>query len=141
MTFHFAVDTCENFQEYTGSETCVKNEIVEPLMDTFKVQTKVSQQFFSASTYVDEDKQLSSVFKNHVYDLSLDFLSHANYEVSPNEITFENNIVYTDDIFKTETKFNTYEAFQDYSEIYPSSIKKSVNTSIIKGSYLSFTFA
>ena len=32
-TFHFAVDTCENFAEYTGSTTCKTNDEVLPFID------------------------------------------------------------------------------------------------------------
>ena len=50
-TFSFAVDTCENFAKYTGRTTCQPNEMVEPLISSFIVTTKLSQQFFSADTY------------------------------------------------------------------------------------------
>ena len=53
--FYFAVDTCKNFQKYTNSETCVDNDDVEEVVDTFTVHSKVSQEFFSASTYAGND--------------------------------------------------------------------------------------
>ena len=37
QTFHFAVDTCKNFEKYTGSLTCKENDVVEPLINTFVV--------------------------------------------------------------------------------------------------------
>ena len=40
--FHFAVDTCENFKFYTKNENCVDNDVVIPLIDTFRVTTKLS---------------------------------------------------------------------------------------------------
>ena len=42
QTFTFAVDTCENFAKYTGSSTCQSNDIVEPLISSFMVTTKLS---------------------------------------------------------------------------------------------------
>ena len=40
-TFHFAIDTCENFQKYTGSTTCKDNSVVEPLITSFVAVTKL----------------------------------------------------------------------------------------------------
>ena len=37
QTFHFAVDTCDNFKKYTNSTTCKENAEVEPLIKTFVV--------------------------------------------------------------------------------------------------------
>ena len=51
QTFHFAVDTCENFAHWTGSTTCKPNSEVEDLIDYFDVITKLSTEFFSAKTY------------------------------------------------------------------------------------------
>ena len=47
-TFHFAVDTCQNFAKWTGSKTCKPNEEVLDLIDEFEVITKLSKEFFSA---------------------------------------------------------------------------------------------
>ena len=40
-TFHFAIDTCENFQKYTGSTTCKENNVVEPMITSFIAVTKM----------------------------------------------------------------------------------------------------
>ena len=56
MTFHFAVDTCENFQTYTKSTTCKDNTVVEPMIDDFSVVVKISEEFFSAKTYASNNE-------------------------------------------------------------------------------------
>jgi len=43
QSFHFAVDTCENFKQYvTGPTNCVPNDQVLLNLTQFMVNTKVS---------------------------------------------------------------------------------------------------
>jgi len=70
QSFHFAVDTCENFAQYTGNTECVKNEIVMPLLPKFSVFIKTSYLFYSTETYILNDNTLTSFFSTTFQPLS-----------------------------------------------------------------------
>ena len=62
QVFHFAVDTCMNFKQWTGNQNCESNTTVEDLLDNFTLITKVSEEFYSAKTYASNNDQVSSTF-------------------------------------------------------------------------------
>ena len=95
-TFHFAVDTCDNFKEYTKSLTCKSNEEALKLMNYVAVVTKISTEFYSAMTYASDDKEVSSIFTLRRNPLNSSTLMHKDFEVIPEVITFVSGMFYTD---------------------------------------------
>mmetsp|Transcript_44571 Transcript_44571/g.59145 ORF Transcript_44571/g.59145 Transcript_44571/m.59145 type:complete len:81 (-) Transcript_44571:140-382(-) len=55
-SFHFAVDTCENFAQYTGNDECEPNSIVEPMLAEFTLFQKTSYRFYSTETFMYNDE-------------------------------------------------------------------------------------
>ena len=62
QSFHFAVDTCQNFAAYTGNENCEDNDLVMSKMAEFSLFTKLSYRFYSTETYMENDETLSQYF-------------------------------------------------------------------------------
>ena len=122
-TFHFAIDTCDNFKEFTGSETCQPNSVVEPLINSFTAINKIQQQFFSVKTYVSNDEKLSSEFIQKRQPLSSKILYHKSYSITPEEVQYDNTVFYSDQLINGLSDMTLYKASQVDSWSYPGSEK------------------
>ena len=50
--FYFAVDTCINFAKFTGNgDNCKSETEINDAMSKLVLQTKISEEFYSAITY------------------------------------------------------------------------------------------
>ena len=72
------------------------------------VITKVSQEFFSATTFVENDFNLSSDFSQKRKPLTQDLLSHYSFQVVQNSVKFENLMFYSDQLINSFEEFTIY---------------------------------
>ena len=107
--FFMAVDTCENFREFTGNNNCKSNEEVEPYISTLLVHTRVFNEYFSASTYAENNEHLSSKFDTFSYPLTSLQVSSKILSIIPNHIEFNKAWFYTDQLIGHYSEFKTYE--------------------------------
>lgn len=66
----FLVDTCVAQSQWTGKTDCYTEEESMAMINDFIVELKTSNQFFSAKTYLDNDRVMDSQFKRETYRLS-----------------------------------------------------------------------
>ena len=53
--FYFVVDTCAKLAKYTGNTNCLTDEEVLPNLNKFSVFAKISEEYFSAPSYIEND--------------------------------------------------------------------------------------
>ena len=69
---------------------------MEPIINSFIAINKIQQQFFSAKTYVSNDMKLSSEFIQRRQPLTSKLLNHKSYQITPEEVQFDNSYIYSD---------------------------------------------
>ena len=96
QTFSFAIDTCQNFQQYTNSDSCKDNDVVTAILEDFIVYSKLCQAFYSTKTYAEQDQKLSWTYHIKTQPLCSTILTHKSWNVTPQEVYFENWWLYSD---------------------------------------------
>ena len=132
--FLFAVNTCAALQAITGKDNCYTQAESEALLYDFTVNTKVSSQFFSPKTYIDNGERMNSEFSLETFQLSTAQVSLARYEVQQEHNSFSNRVIYNDQFFTSmllgTQDVITYSPQIDAIKTYPTSDLKKFIASV-----------
>jgi len=90
-------------------------------LDNLSVLTKISQEFFSAPSYTENDYQTFSTFDANSTPLSQNMLQHQTYRVDKTHVLFQNLFFYSDNLIQSFTEFDVFDHVRDGTWSYQAS--------------------
>lgn len=112
-SWSFLVDTCIGQSHWTGKTDCHTDGESMAMINDFIIELKTSTQFFSAKTYLDNDRILSSKFSRETYRLSKLMAFNIEYTTQLTKTQFSDRVFYTDQFLQSikhgTSEFKTYD--------------------------------
>ena len=92
------MNTCDKLKSITGRTDCYKDIDSKLVLNEFTVDAKVSSEFFSAKTYLENGKRMDSVFYQKTFQLSRTLATQYNYAVQKIVSDFSDRVWYNDQL-------------------------------------------
>ena len=78
------------------------------MLNSLTLVTKVSQEFYSATTYSEDNEETYTIFEDIRLPLSAERLMHEQRHVMPNHIKYESSVIYSDGLIHKFDEFTIY---------------------------------
>ena len=64
-------------------------------MDKIQIQIKLATEFFSPNSYINNDYEMPSIFRTHVFKLDRNIARRESFSINKTKVKFENSYLYT----------------------------------------------
>ena len=77
----FIVNTCDSLSKYTMKTDCYSEQSSMDILSDFLISTKISNEFFSTKTFIENGSLMNSVFRQETFQLSKTLSARYAYTV------------------------------------------------------------
>ena len=92
------MNTCDKLKSITKKTDCYSDVESRLVLNEFTVDAKVSSEFFSAKTYLENGKRMDSVFYSKTFQLSRTLATQYNFAVQKILSEFSDRVWYNDQL-------------------------------------------